>query len=98
MTVVVWTLEAADDREQIFDYVAERSPAAAVALDDGFIEAIERLEQFPNLGKSGRVAGTRELIVHENYTVVYEWSKQIDQVLIVALVHQRMRWPQSAGR
>lgn len=98
MTVVVWALEAADDREQIFDYVAQRSPAAAVTLDDGFIEAIERLEHFPTLGKPGRVAGIRELVVHENYTVVYEWSKQIDQVLIVALVHHRMRWPKVAGR
>lgn len=93
MTVVVWTLEAADDRERIFEYVAEQSPSAAITLDDGFIEAVQRLEQFPALGKQGRVTGTRELVVHENYIVVYEWSKEIDQVLIVAMVHSRMMWP-----
>lgn len=93
MTRVVWALEAVDDRERIFDFVAEHSPTSAVALDNEFIDAVQRLNQFPALGKPGRVMGTRELIVRENYVVVYEWSEEIDQVLVVALVHSRMLFP-----
>lgn len=43
------------------------------------------------LGKAGAIPGTRELIPHESYRLVYEISG--DTVWILTLVHTARRWP-----
>jgi toxin ParE1/3/4 len=43
------------------------------------------------LGHIGRVPGTRELIPHESYRLVYE--VEADTVWILALVHTARQWP-----
>jgi plasmid stabilization system protein ParE len=44
------------------------------------------------MGRAGEIAGTRELIPHESYRVVYEVNA--DAVWILALVHTALPWPQ----
>ncbi|WP_093557870.1 type II toxin-antitoxin system RelE/ParE family toxin [Pseudoduganella namucuonensis] len=58
-----WTPEATQDREDIYDYIGAENPTAALALDELFAEKAGRLVDHPGLGKPGRVAGTRELVV-----------------------------------
>ena len=59
-----WTLEAIADRDAIFDYIEADNPAAALSVDELFSEKAERLTDHPKLGRSGRVDGTRDLVVH----------------------------------
>jgi toxin ParE1/3/4 len=68
---VVWTPEAEQDRADVLDYVAADNPQAAVRMDELFSETADRLGNFPMLGHIGRVLGTRELIPHESYRLVY---------------------------
>ncbi len=89
---VRWTVAANRDRAGIIDYIAVDNPHAALRMDDLFSEAAERLARFPMLGRAGRLAGTRELIIHEHYRLVYEVA---DVVWIMALVHTAMQWPPS---
>ncbi len=49
------------DLAEIRAYIAADNPEAAQRLGGKLRESIHRLEQFPNLGKPGRVFGTREL-------------------------------------
>ena len=88
---VRWTLEAEDDRTQIFDYIAADSPRAAVKMDEIFSKAAARLADHPKLGRSGRIHGTRETIPHESYCLVYEIEQ--DTVWILTLVHTSRQWP-----
>jgi toxin ParE1/3/4 len=67
------------------------NPPAAVRMDELFSEAADRLGDFPMLGHVGRVLGTRELIPHESYRLVYEF--EADTVWILALVHTARQWP-----
>lgn len=53
--------------------------------------AATRLGEHPNLGKQGKISGTRELIPHENYRLVYEIENKT--VWILALVHTARQWP-----
>jgi addiction module RelE/StbE family toxin len=88
---LIWTLEAQQDRVDIWDYIAAENPFAAVDMDRLFSDAVASLTTHPQLGRPGTVPGTRELIPHENYRLVYEIADET--VWILALVHASRRWP-----
>jgi addiction module RelE/StbE family toxin len=89
--IVVWTPEAEQDRTDIWNYIAADNPSAAVRMDRLFSDAATRLVVYPKMGKVGKISGTRELIPHESYRLVYE----IDggTVWVLALVHTARQWP-----
>ena len=65
MTKVRWTPQAADDLEAIYEFIARDSPHYAKITVEGIIAAIDRLEQFPMLGRhvpETSQADVRELI------------------------------------
>ena len=58
-----WTEPAANDLTQICDYVEARgSPAAARRVVLSIHEGVSSLVRFPELRRSGRLPGIRELI------------------------------------
>jgi toxin ParE1/3/4 len=69
---VRWTTLAAQDLFQIVQRVQKDSSAAAAQVANKLYEGCERLQDFPRRGRTGRVEGTRELIVPGlPYIVVY---------------------------
>ena len=86
-----WTPEAIADRDAIFDYIEADNPAAALALDELFSDKAEQLIAHPKLGRPGRVGGTRELVVHENYILVYDMVGGLTRILRV--LHAARQWP-----
>ena len=75
----------------MWDYIAVDNPRAAARMDELFSDAAARLAEHPKLGKQGRISGTRELIPHESYCLVYEIEQET--VWILALVHTARLWP-----
>jgi len=90
---VRWTSQAEQDRADIMTYIAADNVRAAVAMDELFGSAAARLADFPRLGKPGMVAGTRELIAHESYRMIYEVVEANETVWVLALVHTARQWP-----
>ena len=88
---VLWTPEAQQDRADIWDYIAADDPRAAVRMDALFSDAAARLVEHPKLGRPGKISGTRELILHESYRLVYEIENET--VWMLALVHAARQWP-----
>ena len=88
---VVWTPEALQDRVDVWDYIAADNPRAAVRMDELFSDAAARLADHPKLGRPGKIQGTRELVLHESYRLVYEISGEA--VWLLALVHTARQWP-----
>jgi len=64
---LVWTRRAAQDRREIREYIAQDKPTAALALDELFAAKASGLVDHPDLGRLDCVAGTRELVAHQNY-------------------------------
>jgi addiction module RelE/StbE family toxin len=89
---IFWAAAAEQDRAEIFDFIAHDNPVAAIDMDERFAAAVAHLADHPLLGRTGLVPGTRELIPHESYRLVYE--VQDDTVWILALVHTARMWPQ----
>jgi toxin ParE1/3/4 len=90
---VCWTSQAELDRVDILAYIASDNVRAAIAMDELFGSAAARLADFPLMGKPGRIAGTRELIAHENYRLIYEVVEADDTVWVLALIHTARQWP-----
>ncbi|WP_374450475.1 type II toxin-antitoxin system RelE/ParE family toxin [Stella sp.] len=88
---LLWTIEAIESRGTIYDYIEASNPAAAESFDALLHEKARQLADDPGLGRPGRVAGTRELVVHPNYVLVYEVTG--DAVRVLAVVHAARRWP-----
>ncbi|WP_274626243.1 type II toxin-antitoxin system RelE/ParE family toxin [Arvimicrobium flavum] len=90
-----WTPEAEADRLEIFEYVAAHDPAAADRLNATFDRAIDRIRRFPLSAREGKLIGSRELIPHPSYRIVYEIRS--DTIWIAAIFHTARRWPPIAG-
>lgn len=93
MMQLYWTLEAVADREAIFDHIEADSPAAAIALDELFEQSSKQLSSHPKSGRIGRVNGTRELVVHRHYILIYDLLEQ--NVRFLRVLHSSLQWPKS---
>jgi len=91
MMKLFWTPEAIQDRDDIYDHIEADNPAAALALDELFSEKAARLVDHPGQGRPGRVAGTRELVAHRNYILVYDLAE--DLVRVLRVLHTARQWP-----
>ena len=90
---VRWIAAARQDRADIVDYIAVENPRAALKLDELFSAAATRLGEFPKLGHNGKIPGTRELIPHESYRLIYEVDEATATVWVMAIVHTARQWP-----
>lgn len=73
------------------DFIAADKPLAALALDEAIEEHAERALANPLLYKPGRVDGTREIVVHPNYVMVYRVDDQ--HITILRVMHAAQKWP-----
>lgn len=89
---VVWTARALRNLASLRAFVAQGRPAAAESEVERILAAAARLAQFPETGRPGRRAGTRELVVVRTpYLVPYRVRGELVEVLRV--LHGRQRWP-----
>jgi addiction module RelE/StbE family toxin len=80
--------------DEIILYIADDDPEVALAVRDRILQALERLRDFPELGRPGRVRGTRELPVRKTrYIVVYRFDERRVDVLDVR--HSAQLWPEA---
>jgi len=91
---IMWTPQAAQDRADIWDYLFNVNPQAAIEMDVRFSESITRLIQHPQSAPLGLIKGTRDLIPHPHYRIVYEFD--LDTVWLLAIVHTARKWPPTA--
>jgi addiction module RelE/StbE family toxin len=89
--IVLWTPQAKQERSEIFDYIAADNPHAAARMDELFSKASAMLEEHPKLGRTGQISGTRELLPHKSYRLVYEISGET--VWVLTLIHTARQWP-----
>src|SRR6266481_7310668 len=78
--------------EDIRERIAADNPAAAIRMIERIRAAVTRLAGSPALGRPGRVAGTRELVIPRTpYIVPYRVTG--DVVQIITVLHDAQRWP-----
>lgn len=81
----------AGDLDRIVERIAENNPAAALDMWDDIENQVEQLCDFPRSGRTGRMPGTRELVVTGTaYIIVYTVG---DDVELVRVLHGAQQWP-----
>lgn len=91
MISLVWKRQARNDLIKIVEYISQDNPDAAEKLANNIEVKAEKLLKYPNLFRAGRKRGTRELVAHENYLVIYR--VQGDTVEILRVKHVAQQWP-----
>lgn len=86
MMEIFWTMLASQDRKRIREYIAEQNLMAAIELD-------ERIGYSASSLANGRVEGTRELVIHPHFVLVYEVDSQWGKVYILRVLHTAQKWP-----
>lgn len=88
-----WSPWALKDRDAIFDFIEQDNPRAAIEIDTRIAEQTQRLLLFPESGRIGRCAGTREQVIDRTpYIAAYRIYD--DRVRILRVLHEAQSWPE----
>ncbi|MDP2342236.1 MAG: type II toxin-antitoxin system RelE/ParE family toxin [Deltaproteobacteria bacterium] len=70
MAKIVWTEGAKDDLARLRDEIRRLSPQGAKRIGARVIELVRHLRTNPEMGRPGRIEGTRELVVTTTELIV----------------------------
>ena len=89
---IIWRRSAVNDLDAIREFIAEDNPEAAQRVAAAIEAAVDPLADHPELGRAGRVEGTRELVVGGlPYIIAYRVREET--VRILAIIHTSRQWP-----
>ncbi len=91
MPRVHWLDSALADLDTILSHIAEHNAQAAYSLYEDIDRMTAALPDRPYLYRRGRVSGTRELVIHPNYYVVYRLVNA--EIQILRVMHSRQQYP-----
>lgn len=92
--LINWSILASNDLEEIVDYILVDNPSAALNLFETIKQAVEKLQDYPNMGRVGRVSGTRELVI-TNTPFIVVYRVQNNNVEILRVLHSARKFPDS---
>jgi toxin ParE1/3/4 len=92
---IEWTEQAIRQLDQARDYIAlSNSEEVADRIAQQIVTSVQQLATFPMSGRSGRVPGTRELVI-SNTPFVAAYAIAHDRIVILAVYHGAQQWPEA---
>jgi len=93
--MIEWTEQAIQQLDQARDYIAlSNSEEVAARITTLIVTAIQQLSSFPMSGRSGRIPGTRGLVI-SNTPFIAAYAVDRDRIVILALYHGAQQWPEA---
>lgn len=89
---IKWTKQAITDLNHAYDYSSETTPDTAQTIIERIDKSLKSLQQFPEMGRIGRVNHTRELVVPRTPFILPYRIRQ-NRIEILAVLHGARRWP-----
>jgi len=89
---VKWLRTALINLSDEADCIAQENPQAAQKFISQVMVSIEHLAEYPNLGRAGRVFGTRELVI-SGYPYIIPYRVKNTTVEILRVFHTARQWP-----
>ena len=91
---VKWLRRALLNLDHEATYIAQGNPKAAAEFVLLMRDSALMLGQQPNLGRPGRIPGTRELVV-ANFPYIMPYRVRSDTVGILRVFHTSRKWPET---
>jgi toxin ParE1/3/4 len=89
---IVWSRRALRHLIYIRQHIEQDSEQNAAMVASRIVEAVDLLQTHPEMGKPGRVVGTRELVVSQTpYVIPYRVRRE--RLELIAVFHGRQKWP-----
>ena len=86
-----WLPKALDDLEVLREHIENDNPPASEKIIQQIIKSLGYLIDNPELGRSGRIINTRELLLSGlPYVIVYKIKNNFIEVL--RIFHGAMKW------
>jgi len=89
---IEWTAKALSNLEEILSFIAEDRPGAAEKVAQKIQKSVSLLADQPGMGRLGRVAGTRELVI-PGYPFILPYVEADGNIYILRVMHTSMKWP-----
>lgn len=87
-----WTERAVRRLGEIGGYIEKDNPAAAARVISRIVSGVDALAEQPAMGRTGRINGTRELVLADiSYIVPYRVVS--GSIEIITVMHTAQRWP-----
>ena len=94
---IKWVRLALDDLDAAGEFIARDNPKAAGGVLKRIWNAVQLLAEHPDAGRSGRVPGTRELVIADTpFIIPYRVVENTVQILRV--LHGKRKWPRRFSR
>lgn len=91
---VAWTRLALADLAHAHDFIAADNPSAATRIIEDIEQAIAIISRHPQVGRPGRIKGTRELVAAGTPFIIPYRVRQ-EKVEILAVLHGARQWPEA---
>ena len=89
---IEWLLEAGQDLVEIRNFISTDRLGAAAQVAKRILDTVAYLREHPEIGRVGRIPGTRELIIPGlPYIVPYRVKNAVIQIL--GVLHTSQEWP-----
>ncbi len=89
---IEWLLEAGQDLVEIRSFIAADRPGTTAKVAKRILDTVAYLSEHPEIGRKGRIPGTRELIIPGlPYIVPYRVKGGVIEIL--GVLHTVQEWP-----
>jgi toxin ParE1/3/4 len=89
---VVWSRRAVRHLIHLREFIEKDSEQNAALIASRIVKAVDLLESHPEIGRPGRIIGTRELVVPDTrYIIPYRVRRE--RLELIAVFHGRQKWP-----
>ena len=91
--IIKWLDDAIDDLQALRQYISHDKPSVANRIARRIIHSVSMLSEQSEIGRSGRVSGSRELVISGTPFIVPYRIKN-NTVEILRVLHSARQWPE----
>ena len=93
---IVWSRRAIDHLIALRDRIARENPEAAAVVAERILHGVELLSTQPQMGRPGRILGTRELVI-PGLPYIVPYRVRGERLELIGVLHTRQKWPASTA-
>jgi toxin ParE1/3/4 len=89
---IVWSRRAIRHFIHLREHIERESSQNAVLVATRILRAVDLLESHPEIGRPGRILGTRELVVPDTSFII-PYRVRHGRLELIGIFHGRQKWP-----